>query len=157
MRNLVGVESEDIAAIDKRVILVSDDLSPADTCRINLARIMGFITNRGGKTSHTGIMAQALEIPAVVGLVNVTATIKNEDLIIVDGGTASGELAVALTGEIPHHKSYNKNINHRPAAKNFCEKIQSCFFSLPGYLAALNHNQEISNCYHFQHWQHNTG
>ncbi len=87
MRNLVGVESEDIAAIDKRVILVSDDLSPADTSRINLARIMGFITNRGGKTSHTGIMAQALEIPAIVGLVNATTVIKNEDLIIVDGGT----------------------------------------------------------------------
>ncbi|MGD9139479.1 MAG: phosphoenolpyruvate--protein phosphotransferase [Desulfobacterales bacterium] len=87
MRNLVGVESEDIAAIDKRVILVSDDLSPADTSQINLARIMGFITNRGGKTSHTGIMAQALEIPAVVGLINATNTIENEDLIIVDGGT----------------------------------------------------------------------
>ena len=92
MRNLVGVESEDIAAIDKRVILVSDDLSPADTSRINLARIMGFITNRGGKTSHTGIMAQALEIPAVVGLVNATTAIKNEDLIIVDG--SSGKVIV---------------------------------------------------------------
>jgi phosphotransferase system enzyme I (PtsI) len=87
MRNLVGVESEDIAAIDKRVILVSDDLSPADTSQINLALIMGFITNRGGKTSHTGIMAQALEIPAVVGLANATTAIKNEDLIIVDGST----------------------------------------------------------------------
>ena len=78
MRNLVGVESEDIAAIDKRVILIADDLSPADTSQINLTRIMGFITNRGGKTSHTGIMAQALEIPAVVGLVNATTAIKNE-------------------------------------------------------------------------------
>jgi phosphotransferase system enzyme I (PtsI) len=87
MHNLVGVESEDIAAIDKRVILVSDDLSPADTSRINLARIMGFITNRGGKTSHTGIMAQALEIPAVVGLANATTAIKNDELIIVDGST----------------------------------------------------------------------
>jgi phosphotransferase system enzyme I (PtsI) len=87
MHNLVGVESEDIAAIDKRVILVSDDLSPADTSRINLARIMGFITNRGGKTSHTGIMAQALEIPAVVGLANATTAIKNDELIIVDGSS----------------------------------------------------------------------
>ena len=89
MRNLVGIESEDIAAIDKRVILVCHDLSPADTSRINLARIMGFITNRGGKTSHTGIMAQALEIPAVVGLDNATTVITNEDLIIVDGNTGT--------------------------------------------------------------------
>jgi phosphotransferase system enzyme I (PtsI) len=89
MRNLVGVTSKDIAAIDKRVILVANDLSPAETSQINLARIMGFITNCGGKTSHTGIMAQALEIPAVVGLETATMAIKNDDLIIVDGNTGT--------------------------------------------------------------------
>ena len=87
MRNLVGATTENIAAIDKRVILVANDLSPAETSQINLARIMGFITNRGGKTSHTGIVAQALEIPAVVGLETATIEIKSDDLIIVDGNT----------------------------------------------------------------------
>jgi phosphotransferase system enzyme I (PtsI) len=85
MRNLVGAASKNIAAIDKRVILVAHDLSPADTSQINLERIKGFITNRGGKASHTGIMAQALEIPAVVGLETATVAIKSDDLIIVDG------------------------------------------------------------------------
>ena len=85
MHNLVGAPSKNIAAIDKRVILVAHDLSPADTSQINLERIKGFITNRGGKASHTGIMAQALEIPAVVGLETATSAIKNDDLIIVDG------------------------------------------------------------------------
>ena len=89
MRNLVGVASKNIAAIDKRVILVAYDLSPADTCQINLARIKGFITNRGGKASHTGILAQALEIPAVVGLETATIAIKSDDLIIVDGNTGT--------------------------------------------------------------------
>lgn len=89
MRNLVGVASKNIAAIDKRVILVAYDLSPADTSQINLARIKGFITNRGGKASHTGIMAQALEIPAVVGLETATIAIKSDDLIIVDGNTGT--------------------------------------------------------------------
>ena len=89
MRNLVGVTSKDIAAIDKRVILVANDLSPAETSQINLARIMGFITNCGGKASHTGIMAQALEIPAVVGLETATFEIKSDDLIIVDGNTGT--------------------------------------------------------------------
>lgn len=89
MRNLVGVASKNIAAIDKRVILVANDLSPADTSQINLARIKGFITNRGGKASHTGIMAQALEIPAVVGLETATIAIKSDDLIIVDGNTGT--------------------------------------------------------------------
>ena len=85
MHNLLGAASKNIGAIDKRVILVAHDLSPADTSQINLERIKGFITNRGGKASHTGIMAQALEIPAVVGLETATVDIKNDDLIIVDG------------------------------------------------------------------------
>jgi phosphotransferase system enzyme I (PtsI) len=85
MRNLVGVKTEKIADIDKRVILVARDLSPADTSQINLERIMGFITDRGGKASHTGIVAQALEIPAVVGLKYATRRIKSDHLIIVDG------------------------------------------------------------------------
>jgi phosphotransferase system enzyme I (PtsI) len=85
MHNLVGAKTENIAAIDKRVILVARDLSPAETSQINLERIMGFITDRGGKASHTGIIARALEIPAVVGLEKATAQIKSEDLIIVDG------------------------------------------------------------------------
>jgi phosphotransferase system enzyme I (PtsI) len=89
MRNLVGAESEKIADIDKRVILVVNDLSPADTSQINLERIMGFITDRGGKASHTGIVARALEIPAVVGLEHATARIRNENLIIVDGNTGT--------------------------------------------------------------------
>jgi len=87
MRNLVGAESEKIADIDKRVILVAHDLSPADTSQINLEKVMGFITDRGGKASHTGIVAQALEIPAVVGLLHATSRIKSDDLIIVDGIT----------------------------------------------------------------------
>jgi phosphotransferase system enzyme I (PtsI) len=85
MRNLVGVKAEKIADIDKRVILVARDLSPADTSQINLNKIMGFITDRGGKASHTGIVAQALEIPAVVGLNYATSRIKSDNLIIVDG------------------------------------------------------------------------
>ena len=85
MRNLVGAKAEKIADIDKRVILVARDLSPADTSQINLDKIMGFITDRGGKASHTGIVAQALEIPAVVGLNYATSRIKSDNLIIVDG------------------------------------------------------------------------
>ena len=89
MGNLVGAVSNNIGAINKRVILVAHDLSPADTSQINLERIKGFITNRGGKASHTGIMAQALEIPAVVGLEIATTQIKSDDVIIVDGNTGT--------------------------------------------------------------------
>jgi phosphotransferase system enzyme I (PtsI) len=87
MINLSGAEVVDIASISKRVILVARDLSPADTSQINLERIKGFITDHGGKASHTGIIARALEIPAVVGLQKATLKIKNDDLIIVDGNS----------------------------------------------------------------------
>ena len=85
MQNLVGAETESIAAINKRVILVASDLSPAETSQIQLEKIMGFVTDHGGKTSHTGIIARTLEIPAVLGLDNATVIIKNDDIIIVDG------------------------------------------------------------------------
>jgi phosphoenolpyruvate-protein phosphotransferase (PTS system enzyme I) len=85
LRNLVGANSVKIAEIDKRVILVAHDLSPSETSQIQLERIMGFVTDRGGKASHTGIIAQALEIPAVLGLDTATRIVKNDDIIIVDG------------------------------------------------------------------------
>jgi len=85
MQNLVGAKTESIATIEKRVILVATDLSPAETSQIQLEKVKGFVTDRGGKTSHTGIIARTLEIPAVLGLENATRVIKNDDIIIVDG------------------------------------------------------------------------
>ena len=85
IQNLVGAKVENIADIDKRVILVAVDLSPAETIQIQLENVKGFVTNRGGKTSHTGIIARTLEIPAVLGLDNATRIIKNDDIIIIDG------------------------------------------------------------------------
>jgi phosphotransferase system enzyme I (PtsI) len=83
--NLIGAAPVNISEIRKRVILVANDLSPADTSQIQLEKVMGFITNRGGRASHTSIIARSLEIPAVQGLNRATAVIKNDDLIILDG------------------------------------------------------------------------
>ncbi|MEE9117380.1 MAG: phosphoenolpyruvate--protein phosphotransferase [Calditrichia bacterium] len=85
MRNLVGAEQVNIGDINERVILVAHNLSPAEISQIQRERVKGFVTDRGGKASHTGIIARALEIPAVLGLDNVTGMIKNDDLIIIDG------------------------------------------------------------------------
>ncbi|MBL0701417.1 MAG: phosphoenolpyruvate--protein phosphotransferase [Desulfosarcina sp.] len=89
IRNLLGAKPIDIAKIDKRVILVAHDLSPADTSQIQLEKVMGLVTELGGKTSHTGIIARTLGIPAVLGLDNVTEVISNDDLIIVDGSSGT--------------------------------------------------------------------
>jgi phosphotransferase system enzyme I (PtsI) len=85
MKKLVGAEDVQINAIDKRVILVARDLSPAETSQIQLERIKGFVTDKGGRASHTSIIARTLEIPAVMGLEKATSLIRNEDIIIVDG------------------------------------------------------------------------
>lgn len=85
LSNLVGSEKINIATIDKRVVLVATDLSPAQTSQIQLERVKGFITDQGGGTSHTSIIARTLGIPAVSGLDHATKTICSGDLIIVDG------------------------------------------------------------------------
>lgn len=89
MKNLTGVERVNIGKIDKRVILVANDLSPAETSQIQLERIKGFVTNRGGKACHTSIIAKTLGIPAVMGVGDATMKIKTDDIIIVDGTTGS--------------------------------------------------------------------
>ena len=91
-RNLSGKDQEGLDNINQRVIIVAHDLSPADTTELNVDRVKGFITDVGGRTSHTAIMAQALDIPAVVGLETITVQVSEGDLLIVDGST--GEVII---------------------------------------------------------------
>lgn len=124
MAHLVGVNSVNIADIDKRVILVAYDLSPAQTSQINLERIKGFVTVRGGITSHTSIIARTLGIPAVQGISNATTHIQTDDIIIVDGSDGSvvinpSEKALIAYEERQHRfESFRASIartSHRPA------------------------------------------
>jgi len=85
MSNLVGSNKIDVTSINKKVILVAHDLSPAETSQINLEKVKGLVTDLGGKTSHTSIIAHSLGIPAVPAVGNATDKIKNDDIIIVDG------------------------------------------------------------------------
>ena len=85
MNYLVGEADLRISEINKRVILVAHDISPADTSQIQLERIKGFVTDRGGKDSHTSIVAKSLKIPSVLGLGDATANIDNDAILIVDG------------------------------------------------------------------------
>jgi len=85
MGNLTGMESLRSFDSPDPVIIVARDLSPAETTQMTGSTVVGFVTERGGRTSHTAIMAQALEIPAVVGLDNATDEINPGDDIIVDG------------------------------------------------------------------------
>lgn len=92
MSFLVGAQDIKISDINKRVIIVAHDLSPADTSQIQLENIKGFVTDRGGRDSHTSIVAKSLKIPAVMGLGTATIRAKNDDILIVDG--SSGTLII---------------------------------------------------------------
>jgi phosphoenolpyruvate-protein phosphotransferase (PTS system enzyme I) len=87
MSYLLGARDIKIGDITKRVIIVAHDLTPADASQIQLERIKGFITDRGGKDSHTAIVAKSLKIPSVFGLARATACINNDDILIVDGSS----------------------------------------------------------------------
>ncbi|MBU4311663.1 MAG: phosphoenolpyruvate--protein phosphotransferase [Candidatus Omnitrophica bacterium] len=85
LRNLLGAKEKSLSNLKQRVIVVAYDLSPSDTATMHKKNVMGFVTDIGGRTSHTAIMAKSLEIPAVVGLETATRKIKAGDMLIVDG------------------------------------------------------------------------
>ncbi|MEB6336911.1 phosphoenolpyruvate-protein phosphotransferase PtsI [Serratia rhizosphaerae] len=84
LKNILGMPIVDLGSIQDEVILVAADLTPSETAQLNLDKVLGFITDLGGRTSHTSIMARSLELPAIVGTTDVTKQVKNGDYLILD-------------------------------------------------------------------------
>jgi len=84
LRNILNMTIVDLSSIQDEVILVATDLTPSETAQLNLNKVLGFITDLGGRTSHTSIMARSLELPAIVGTSDVTKQVKNDDYLILD-------------------------------------------------------------------------
>jgi len=87
IRNLSGGKKEVMTDIGEGVIVIASDLSPADTAQMMFHKVLGFATDIGGRTSHTAIVAQSIEIPAVVGLEYITKVVRTNDDVILDGAT----------------------------------------------------------------------
>lgn len=85
LRHILGVKIVDLSVIDEEVVLVAHDLTPSDTATMNKAMVQGFLTDVGGRTSHTAIMSRTLEIPAIVGLSDITIQAKDGDILVFDG------------------------------------------------------------------------
>ena len=85
--NLAGKSADAFAITEANTVVVAHDLTPSDTAQLDRSKVVGFITNIGGRTSHAAIMARTLEIPAVLGLGDITSAVKTGDKIIVDGIT----------------------------------------------------------------------
>ncbi len=124
LRNLAGKTDESLGEIDERVVIVARDLSPTDITELNTSKVMGFVTEVGGRTSHAAIMAQALQIPVVVGLETATALIQNGDLLIVEGSAGrvivnpEDEAIIRYQEKQLQHEAFRSNIartSHLPA------------------------------------------
>lgn len=87
IKNILNKTIVDLSALEDEVVLVAHDLMPSDTATLSKDKVLGFVTNIGGRTSHTAIMARTLEIPAVVGTKDVTSQVVEGDMIIMDGKT----------------------------------------------------------------------
>lgn len=83
--NLAGKGGNGMENVGANTVVVAHDLTLSDTAQLDRSKVIGFLTNIGGRTSHSAIMARTLEIPAVVGLGNITTSVKNGDTVIVDG------------------------------------------------------------------------
>lgn len=99
LSNLLGTRlvRGDLSDLQEEVVVIAHDLSPTDTAQMRKEKVMGFATDIGGRTSHTAIMARSLEIPAVVGLNDVTTKIADGDFVILDGNR--GRLTISPSEE----------------------------------------------------------
>ncbi|MBT9432734.1 phosphoenolpyruvate-protein phosphotransferase PtsI [Candidatus Sodalis endolongispinus] len=84
LRNILSMPIIDLSAISEEAVLVAVDLTPSETAQLNLDKVLGFVTDIGGRTSHTSIMARSLELPAIVGTGNITKQVANGDYLILD-------------------------------------------------------------------------
>ena len=107
LRNILDIKVVDLAALEEEVILLANDLTPSDTATMNKKKVLGFLTNVGGRTSHTAIMARTLEVAAIVGLNDITEKVKDGDYIVFNGD--SGEVIVNPDEETIQNYSKLKN------------------------------------------------
>ena len=93
LKILLGVEDLDLASVPEGTVLVAEDLTPSMTAGINPANVAGVLTEIGGKTSHSAILARALEIPAVLSIEGIVSKVENGQTVVLDGET--GEVFVS--------------------------------------------------------------
>lgn len=93
IRKILKIDAVNLTDLKEEVILVANDITPSQMASIDLKRTIGIVTETGGKTSHTAIMARTMELPAVVGLKDASKSIRSGDMLIIDG--EAGEVYVA--------------------------------------------------------------
>ena len=136
IRNLLGEKILELSDVPPNSIIIARDLTPSDTANLNLENTLGFITEIGGRTSHTSIMARSLEIPAVVGIGSIMKDINpsDDDLTIILNGNTGGviiepseksiEECEKLKDEFDRNRALLKEFAHRDAISKDGTKIR---------------------------------
>ena len=150
LKNLIGHSQESLSEIQEPVIIVTHSLSPSDTIMMSKNFVKGMATEAGGKTSHIGIFAAALGIPAITGIKGLTSSINSGDQIIVDG--IDGEIIIKPPSEILQHYA-KKQENYRKYEERLLANIHQPAETLDGHqvklLANIESNQEVKTLYKF--------
>lgn len=121
MSHLVGVRLPNPALIDHEVIVIAHDLAPSDTAQLNKKYVKAFVTDVGGRTAHSAIMARSLEIPAVVGTNTITKDVVNGDELIVDG--VNGDVVIQPSAAVSDH--YQKAVAEYASKKAEWSKLKN--------------------------------
>lgn len=140
LSNLSGERKETVWATDEKVIVVAQDISPANTVQMKLDKVIGFATDAGGRTSHTAIVARDMELPAVVGLDNVTRFVSTGDEIIVDG--MSGMVVVNPYPEMLQRYE-EKKLLYSAARDEFLKDAKSPAVTIDNYTLKIGCNIEF--------------
>src|SRR5574344_721357 len=120
MYKLKGIKPKNLSNLDKGSIIISKELTPSDTANMDKDAVVGFATDLGGKTSHTSIIAQTLDMPALVGMADVSTKLKGGENAIIDGH--EGLLIVNPSDE--EIKQYEELINEQKAKKERLQTIK---------------------------------
>ncbi len=112
--HLLGENNTSLSSLAEEVIIVAKDITPSDTAQMNKQYVKGFITELGGKTSHSAIIARSLEIPAVVGINGIYDNIKNGDVIIING----------LNGDVYVNPTTKEQNDYELLQKEYLQKIK---------------------------------
>ncbi|MBU0679664.1 MAG: phosphoenolpyruvate--protein phosphotransferase, partial [Verrucomicrobia bacterium] len=140
LRNLSGEKTVSLSELEEPCIVIADDLSPSETATMNREMVTAFATDLGSRTSHTAIMARALEVPAVVGLHDVSVRVSDGDHILIDG--TKGILIIhPSAGRL---EDYGKVIETRQSIRSELEGLKDQpSETLDGYYVMLSANIEL--------------
>jgi phosphotransferase system enzyme I (PtsI) len=142
MDTLRGVHTQSLENIEEEVVVIARDLSPSDTSSMRRDKVLGFVTEAGGKTSHTAILARAREIPAVVGVSGIAQVAQDNDTVIIDGETGTVILNPTQK-EIQEYQDLQHSYNVRQSHLIELGELES--ITLDGFVIDLAANIEFAS------------